>query len=388
MFKMFNVGFGESILLTNPDNNKCLLVDCGSESEDKNDIFDKISKKIIKYQYKSALLTHFHNDHINGFIQIIKTCPHLFDSIYIPNIFVSQLSLPNYNRFNLIDMEIIKHLLKMKKCDNGRLSILELLEALVKSSTKIKSAERGDRLYEIDSEFEILWPNPDYLIDEDIRSAIKKDIPISDDVWQTIYTLSDNISTIYFDLLKENTDYNTEKILENINDIQSRIYNIKDIDISEKTAIKWLDKIKKIENDTSIVMQSKFFGDPILLTGDIGSSIMEKVCENKYSPSTPIYSHYKVIKASHHGTDSNHFVKFDTYVKYDSIAISNGKTPVPNRGKISKKYNSKFSDYYIYCTNFSKDRCQYTSQFSDFCCNAYRCNLKDNERSDIKVLEG
>ena len=60
--KMFPMGFGESIMLSNE--NECMLVDCGSESEYKNTYFNNVFNELDRYGKKSAMISHFHEDHI------------------------------------------------------------------------------------------------------------------------------------------------------------------------------------------------------------------------------------------------------------------------------------------------------------------------------------
>ena len=366
---MYNVGFGESILLNNDDN--CLLVDCGSEKPNKDHIFDSIYNELYNYKYKTALITHFHNDHINGFTNMIEKHRHVFDEIIIPNIFCYGInSILQTNRLNLIDLEIIKYLLERKKIKNGRLSVLELLSSLVKSMSKISVAERGDTFQLVGSEFEILWPNPHYLLDEKTEESLLHTIPSLDDLINTINEISYDIMQIYRNVIEYNGEENIQNNLARINNIASRILELPSLEVSEHIIQKWLDKIKRIENNTSIVMQSKLYKPSILLTGDVVDSTMEKVFEDYYEPHIKTYDYYTIIKAPHHGTDSNHFVKFDTYTKFDYIFISNGETNIPNRGKISKKYHSCFNNYKIYCTNTNGDRCQYYKTFNRICNNS------------------
>ena len=48
--KMFQMGFGESILLY--DENSCLLVDCGSESSNRSKYFQTVDEQLRGYQQK------------------------------------------------------------------------------------------------------------------------------------------------------------------------------------------------------------------------------------------------------------------------------------------------------------------------------------------------
>lgn len=367
MIKMYNVGFGESILLDNSVD-QCLLVDCGSEMNDKEKVFTGIYDELYNYKHRTALITHFHDDHINGFIKMIEKHHHVFDEIYIPNIFFERINpLLEVNGLNLVDLEIVKYLLEQKKVKNGHLSILELLKALVKSMSKIKVAERGDTIQLVGCKFEVLWPNPHYLLDKKTEESLMKTIPILNNIIHQIYMISDQITEIYQSMLENNGEENIRYNLARINSIEERIIDFPSLEVSKHVLQKWLDKIKRIENNTSIVMQSKSFKPSVLLTGDIIDSTMEKIFEDYYEPNIKTYDYYTIIKAPHHGTDSNHFVKFDIYTKFDYIFISNGETNKSKRGKISKKYDSNFKNYLLCCTNNDNERCQYCTIFGRIC---------------------
>lgn len=374
---MYNVGFGESILLDNNES-KCLLVDCGSEKANKDVIFRRIHNDILKYNHKTALITHFHDDHINGFIKMIEKHCHVFDEIIIPNLFFYGINtILQTNRLNLIDLEIIKYLLERKRVKKGRISVLELLSALVKSLSKIRVAERGNTFQLVGSTFEILWPNPNYLLDEKTEEALLRTIPGLDDSINAINEISFDIMQMYRNVIEYNGEENIQNNLSRINNIASRILELPSLEVSEHIIQKWLEKIKRIENNTSIVMQSELYKPSILLTGDIVDSTMKKILEDYYEPHIKTYDHYAIIKAPHHGTDSNHFIKFDVYTKFDYVLISNGETKIHKRGKISKKYNSFFNNYTLCCTNNSNDRCQYRGFFNR-CCNNVTCECKNS----------
>lgn len=396
MLKLFDVGFGESVLLSNKNDDECMLVDCGSESSNKTNIFDNILKELNTYVKKTAVITHFHNDHINGFIHIINKEPHMFDTVYIPNIFSPKISIfNNISGFSIVDLEIVKYILENMYCNrNKTLSILDLLKSLVKSNANIKVIERGDLFNEIDNEFAVLWPNPEYLISNKIKNAFNKNPIFNDAILNEIHNIADQINEQFAILFNRENYLNFEDATHNqfemIEGIEQRIRWLTDnvsneITLNIKTVDAWIDRIKRIENNTSIVFQSEFNDSPVLLTGDIGNSIMKKICEDKYTPSVKIMDKYKVIKAPHHGTDCNHFLKFDVYTKYENIAISNGETNITNRGKISINYTSKFNSHRIDCTNSINDRCQYFSKYSKCCKNADICNLK-KYIGDIKIL--
>lgn len=287
VLKLFNVGFGESILLSNPENDKCLLVDCGSESSIKSAIFDKILKEIRAYKEWSAVITHFHNDNINGFIHIINKDPHIFDTVYIPNIFSSQISIfNNIPGFSIVDLEIVKYILENMHCNGKKpLSILDLLKSLVKSNANIKVVERGNSFHELNDRFVVLWPNPEYLISKKLKNDFNNKPIFNDTIINEIHKIANQIVEIFTSLFNREEHSDFENNMQNQSEM---IFNIEEaiskltIDVSNETTLhkkavdNWIERIKHIENNTSIVFQSDFNDSPVLLTGDIGNSIMKK----------------------------------------------------------------------------------------------------------------
>lgn len=85
--QMFQMYCGESILVSNDDS--CLLIDCGSHSSDIS-LFDNVINTLCHFRHKEAMITHFHDDHFNGFMYItdpVRTRVVSFDNVYIPHIF-------------------------------------------------------------------------------------------------------------------------------------------------------------------------------------------------------------------------------------------------------------------------------------------------------------
>jgi len=357
--KLFNMGFGESILLSSYEDNSCFLIDCGSESPSKDAYFQNVINEITSYSSKSALLTHFHEDHINGFLDISKKDPHSFDMVYIPHIFT--LDHPNFT-----DLEIIRYILERIQCPNDRrFTLWDLLKQLVTSRQRIELLRRGDFFNQIESEFNVLWPIADQMMPHKITNSITKKLKISEEDWNAIYRLSDAINKMYLELYRSRGDVVFER---NINSVESELRSTE-----EKLYILWLQQIqvnnefrsgieqciqsiKRNANKASIVFQGGDVDKRILLTGDIPSNIMDKIGRNEFSPSIRLHEKYYAVKAPHHGTDT-HYFNFGCYAVYDVVMVSNGETRMPKRGLVSHQYNQLSRSYAIKCTNSCSGRC-------------------------------
>ena len=105
---MYNVKFGDCFLLDEPAAGEALLVDFGSDTPDRltsvsNDIVSRCGGREL-----SVLLTHFHQDHINGFWRT-----HLPDqvnvrTVYLPNIIAMRQTA---TRLDFLQLEVLRDLL-------------------------------------------------------------------------------------------------------------------------------------------------------------------------------------------------------------------------------------------------------------------------------------
>lgn len=362
--KMFKMGFGESILLSEKDS--CLLVDCGSESDNRKGYFKNVEKELVKYSSKSAIITHFHNDHINGFMEILNSAKINFDSIYIPYIFTVA------KHPNQVDFELIKYFLnRINFPNNRRLTLWEFLKKLVDKEKNIHLLERKSGAFsELGRDFDVLWPVPEKLINKRLESALKKKLDFLSEYINDIYHLSDEISELY-----ENIQYsdNIRLVREQIPNIDEKLQDLDSI-IGERIATEkinanfknivqqCINSIRNNKNKSSIVCQNSSGEKVSLLTGDIPPEIMNKILLNEYMPSINIHKHYYAIKAPHHGTESG-YSNFGCHSTFDYLLISNGETPnKKKRGQVTYQYNLTVRDYKILCTNTDKARCEYCNK--------------------------
>lgn len=353
--KMFPMGFGESILLGS--DNECLLVDCGSESYSRNLYFDRVCNELDQYNRKSAMISHFHEDHINGFIEMVKKNRCRFETVYIPDVFT-------FIHPNFIDMEIIKVILEEISCPHEKsLSLWDFLNILCENGNNIKPLKRRRKAFcETGEDFDVLWPVPEKVVSKRLYNKLK--VKLTGEIIEQVESLSDYICQRF-------VDFGNETILNDFgeinNEIEERLFGINETVIKQETnyllkdeANEFLKAIRGDANRTSIVFQSSSDDSKnknILLTGDIPNGTMKKIAENELVPRIKLKKHFYAIKVPHHGTD-NHYFNFGCYTLFENLFISNGETNMKNRGKISKKYNLLSRDYNITCTNCCDSRCQ------------------------------
>lgn len=384
-FYLFNVGFGECCLLKQNDEN--LLVDFGSDSGDKQRLIARTTTKIqelCEKQPLSVLLTHFHNDHINGLTTYLNTIsqtpanvPFLFQIFYIPDIFAQSYSNAGISYIHLFLLKDIMDAIIIHK--KPVISLYELLKAFVNNKSHIEFLKRGDTFRLSDIEFDVLWPCFECI------KIHKKTIN------RTINTLSQlNFISVPtqpgYDTVSEDGTVSlgiVDEFAQQLSDAFLRLQ--RNGTVSQITMGKLEKTFKKIEkqctitlvsnqtvtvsylrslgnsllneaNKLSIVFQDT--GTPnfstLLMTGDIPKTELRKLVTNdKAMRSTlpQIKKEYKLIKAPHHGTQS-HFISI--LPKCDIITASNGSTSHVKWGKIAFEYGALYvSNRHIkmLCTN-------------------------------------
>lgn len=368
--KVYNVGFGESILIS--DQKECLLVDCGSEMKNSTDVFNLIISDLNNFECRSAMITHFHQDHINGFMHMANSEFRFgFDTIYIPKIFAIG------KHPNPVDLEIIRYLLERWICpQKADLTIWELLKLLCRNNKNITLLERGNTFKCFDDEFEVLWPKADELVSKnDHQNLINKFSNLNDNLslWDRIKKISESICKVYLYLdITENYNQSVDVIdnfieIERELDLLTQIANTQlDNLLSETSAKYYIKALKKDVNKMSIVCQGlKNTEKSILLTGDIPSNIFKKIALNHYDKDVELNDKFWAIKVPHHGTEP-HYFNFDCVTEYETIIISNG-VGTKNRLPISCQYILKNKKIRILCTNTKKEKCECINKCD--CCN-------------------
>lgn len=390
---MFNVDFGESIIMSDNLNRDNLLIDYGSELDTN---IDYIENKIYAIKSENgnidAMMTHFHEDHINGFINLSLKNPKFFNKIYIPNVFSPYLKR-DFRDISYVQIELILFFLTQCKfnLNNNKLSLFELLKSLVAFDGEIHILQRGDTFKLADTKYITLWPNTseikfmknsteEYL--EEFLRIIGNEFDLLNKINKISQTLNENFLNITkIELRKE---INIDELEKEIYELSYIAKKVKYNDRKEEFDI-WMKKIALNANKISIVFQNKIDNSEknILMTGDIDKYRLGWIINNKLQNKIGIHDKFNIIKAPHHGTKTYFFGKLP---ESKNIIISNGKTPKPNkRGKISSAYESyEKNGTLIRCTNLSDERC-------DFLEKGIRCkgicnkDNKDNKEIEITI---
>lgn len=360
---MFKMGFGESILLEHDRN--CLLTDCGSYSFKKSNYFNNVALQLRCFSQKDLLITHFHEDHING-LKELENNGIRFDKVYLPDIFKTKHP-------NVIDMHLIEHILSgIIVKDKTKWCLWDVIKNLMHGRNNIHFLKRGDTFQACGEQFEVLWPNPDELNISRSFSHIKKELlntlELDVEFFFNIYRITDKISLLLNQYTRIDSEGILDRIYRDVENIDEDIATfLEKIDKyfqndTQKEILKELrDKIKNISNKSSIVYQSNFHNRPIFMCGDATKRVLEKIEKNSVVPSIQMYKEFYMLKAPHHGTKT-HYYHFNNS-NYWVVAISNGENKFHKNTSISDMYvkNQAQKKYVLKCTNSSIFCCDNTN---------------------------
>ena len=368
---MFQMGFGESILIHQDDS--CLLVDCGSESKHSNEYFDDVVKELEKYTKRSLLISHFHEDHMNGVKYLYDHCTQGFDIVFLPNIFEKGNKA--------LELLIVQHLKDLGTKKSESYQLWQLLLNLIKAKNQVQLIQRGDDFVGSACQFRALWPVNDN----------KKVVAL----WNQIEASANNIGfslqqiSEAADWLRETMRWITEDgdvavkysraeeavsaSFENFLNLRTRYIELisrKDEDAKRKTTqLQALFKKLK-DNEHSIVFHTVDGHQlQVLMTGDATKESILDIANNSVLPYISIKDNYHVLKAPHHGT-ATHYCDLSPWFNYDRLLISNGETPKSSRGPIAEQYLLNGRAKHVYCTNTIRSRCEYMkkhNQCADVC---------------------
>lgn len=375
------MGFGECFMLCNDD--ECLLIDCGSESDNKDIYFGYVSSELKMYKTCSAMISHFHEDHMNGFRSLLTSFLHKFEQVYIPHIFTTG----QHN--NQVDYLIMQYLLEQTPYVRSRTYHLwDLLTDLVTTEQHICLLERGKPFQEVNTDCETLWPIPQEIINDKLCNIKCSELSFLSQFVPQINKLSEELSNCFLSIADPiSDDLDWSSIRQRCQDFSDHLESLKKSFAEAKKATQAESRKQEIckkirecyvkldKNCTSIVFHTNTLNKPVLFTGDVTRSIMAKIARNEPVPSAPIRSHYYAIKVPHHGTYTDHYFNFGPYASYDYLMISNGETNNPTkRGKISAQYLLKNKNYCVCCTNDDDKRCDATYPSIFQRCNNCICN--------------
>lgn len=395
---MYNVDFGDCFLICGEEEN--LLVDFGSDNPHCDiTAVAKHIKVTSGDKDLSCLISHFHEDHMSGFLQgLLNT-----KNVYIPDVVAMSKTV---GKLSFLQLSILSDIFKWIPVRQKRglsITLYDLLLKICDHNSYVHFLQRGTNFTISKKEYQVLWPDLSALtihgrverrivdtlaklglISQQIAKECKhpskgeksgqlnlnevfpKDplpIAIIDPfITKLVEGYTALVNTDYpnqsFDKAQLQTAY--DKMLEDIkaalsNPTESTFTkgNLKQ-DLSELC-----ESMKKQANKYSIV----FHDTPengvssILMTGDITPPEFNKLLTHRVPGTPQISMSYNIIKAPHHAT-TTYFTPY--FPQCGVILASNGQ---PNRGhgswhKICYRYGSFYQSHKevkMLCSNLRCD---------------------------------
>lgn len=403
---LFNMDFGESILIRDKSTHINMLLDYGSEIiADLDNVQHELIKIKKSEETTNAMLSHFHDDHINGYINLAKNDIRIFDTIYVPNVFNS------YNKesrviIDYVTIEVILFFLNNYNLNEKGLSLFDLLNAISINNISLQLMGRGNTFNIGQYNYTILWPSINHInfmlktSELQLISFLNVLESLSNEelnLYSRILLISKGIRELYNQYNTNNGDI-SEGYKKDLKDLDEKINKLQEItkkhnvsksymtDNIKNEVREWISKLKRDANKVSIVFQNSNDtpNENILMTGDIDKVRFNWIINNKIKPSIPIYDSYAILKAPHHGTKS-HFV--NNIPRSCFTLISNGNTSKGKRGKIAYEYYRL--ETLKLCTNEESNRCEALSDNNlndngiNACC---KCMCYGFDKRDFKYV--
>lgn len=340
---MVNVGFGDCFVINNQK--EYLLVDCGTVSfagnnnlfYDFDDLVNFIGTLIPKRNC-SSVITHFHEDHYRGFKILADNHNNIFETTYIPNLFICNDGRPVLLELAIYLYMFLDRTIMSYVVSENILQHIEMVTKLTKNNN-IHSVSQGKIINLGYIDFDVLWPKLDF---DDWSYSIM-------DILRELDSYTEN--NAQFKKAKDNLLANMKKWYE-ITD-EKNLKNNKEFDRIIKLQRKYLKQLNKIKKDdinfkdassvvkhhfTSVFSKSNNSASivfqncdkKILMMGDIEKRIIAGEIQPYF-----IDDLYNIVKVPHHGTHSHYCSSIPNSEVYLIPTGAHG-----NHGKISESYRT------------------------------------------------
>lgn len=379
-----NVEYGECIVLGGK--NSILMNDCGSMSQKlrRRDIpidhcFESIASRYEVYPDRYFLLSHYHRDHLSGFMKILQKYPGYFSRVLIPS-----APCDASGRALLLDFAIYAHIFLpyQTDCSQVNTSCMRIFKILSEKAgaERIFTLQRGDRFRFDETDYEVLWPKPDdYPFDPELASAAERlellfASPYLSGPAAGFLRVKNRFTKLYlkccqaFSISGRAVPETRRELLSSLLQAQEELEALRESlsatpqarDVQEILASPLvLEAYTTGANTASVVYHNirtreASFND-LLMTGDCTPETIAAIWED-------LYDSYYVLKAPHHGTVSGYSNLF-AELGVSHILISNGDYHAG--GAVSEEY-AAMQDSVKHCTG--NLRCKWFGT-SGSCCN-------------------
>lgn len=380
--ELHDVEYGDCSVLVGR-NQSILMVDCGSVSEytRRDQIamdarFEAIFRRYAAAASRNFLLTHYHRDHMSGFLKKLRNDPNYFDLIYIPAIPFYEQKCP------LLEIALFSWYFSAPQSDFAQvnttcLSIFEQLRTTV-GTARIQTLRAGDVFLFDGVRYTVLSPDVSgFLYDEKLFETTAELnrllMPFSDaaaflrlkSVFLHLYMQCQAAFSPASRMTKAEREAILLKLSSVWHDLESLRGTLEHLPVIEQIQ-KQLYEIRTLytetQNSVSLVfhnVRDRAGGMDVLFAGDTTPDTFDRLASK-------LYSSYYAVKAPHHGTES-HWSDVFSSMEIGHVLISNGEYHAG--GSVSGRYIAMES--MKHCSNPSA--CPYMTENSSCCNRLLRC---------------
>lgn len=382
--ELHDVEYGDCTVLVGRDQS-ILMVDCGSVSQytrqDDTEMDARFRAVFARYAAaaeRQFLLTHYHRDHMNGFLKKLRQDPGYFDRVYIP-------VLPGgVNGNPMLELAVFSRFFTAPQGDFAQmnttcLTIFELLHRTV-GAERIFTLRAGDVFSFDHVQYGVLSPDT-------------ADFPYAPLLLETVSALNGALAPFpaageflrlkgefiraYTDCQRAFSPQNRETNsalharLDSLSalwaDLEQTRSTLEFLPIAETVRALLCDSAVRAlytetQNDLSLVfhtLRRTASNADILLPGDASAAVLNRLVPK-------LYDSYFVVKAPHHGTES-HYADVLGQLTVSHLLISNGDYHAG--GGISGRYSAMES--IKHCTN--RSACGWFRENQSCCNRLLRC---------------
>lgn len=365
---MKEVNFGEAICLQQNDHK--LFVDCGAKSGAPGITAAATAANAVQglllNHNKEALVTHFDEDHYNGFTELAQRLPAgvYFDNLYLP-LFIYRNRKLGWTANALTDtvkvwayQMVTGKSRKLSKLHQFFLSI----PRLVPNRNNVHCVYAGQTISLDEITLEVLWPDPGVeklstSYSDFIEEILNKNL--SDKNAARIINAVNRYARSFQNVLRMYIDENNDLIEQVVwVDLAEAYDALTTLDIGQtiqpdilKIIYSYSSSVIKSMNECSVVLRHE---NELLMLGDVSPKIFNNYIYPQLLDDTGALPEFKAVKVSHHGTTSYYTNQLPQAKIY---LVSNSGTSYPN-WTIDENYGLHHADA-MQCTNTVADRCEY-----------------------------
>ena len=387
--ELHDVEYGDCTVLVGRDQS-ILMVDCGSVSryarqgeEAIHRRFDDIFRRYVGAAQRQFLLTHYHRDHMSGFLWQLRQSPRYFDRVYLP-------MLPDGapGTSPMLELAVFAHFFSVPQTDFAQvnttcLSIYETLAQTI-GEERVFTLCAGDTFLFDGVSYAVLSPEP-------------TDFPFDSLLYDTVQELNDRLAApahtgceaeflcakeafirAYrqtqraFSVTNRAAPGRRRVLLDALQDLWNRMDALRGAlglspaapDIREILTRSSVRRVyTEAQNDLSLVFHNLrpagSSQNDVLMTGDASDAVLQRLAPK-------LFDGYYAVKAPHHGTESH----YSPVIGERSVAhllISNGDYHAG--GEIDQRYVD--AESLKHCTN--RGACRWFRDAGSCCNRLQRC---------------